>query len=114
NAVALYADVLERDPGNAEAQAALERLEADFVARATAAAEAGDYAVSDRLLADATRVQAGSGQVQDASTQIVELRQGRAGELLQQADEALQRRDVARAQQLLGQLERVSVQAHGL
>jgi formylglycine-generating enzyme required for sulfatase activity len=114
SAAALYAAVLERDPVNADAADGLARLEADLVAQATAAAEAGDYARSDRLLADAARVRPGSGPVQDASTQIVELRQGRAGELMQQAGEALLRRDVARAEQLLAQLERVSAQAQGL
>lgn len=114
SAAALFAAVLEREPGNAEAEAGLARIESDLVAQATAAAEAGDYARSDRLLADAARVRPGSGQVQDASTQIVELRQGRAGELLLQANEALARRDVSRAEHLFGQLERVSAQAQGL
>lgn len=114
NAVARYGEVLARDPGNAEALAGLRRLEAALVAQATAAAEAGDYTSSDRLLADAARIQADSGSVQDASTQIVELRQGRAGELLALANQALARRDLARAQQLLGQLEQVSAQAQGL
>jgi formylglycine-generating enzyme required for sulfatase activity len=114
NAVELFTAVLERDPAHAAARAELGRIEAELVAQATAAAEAGDYARSDQLLADATRIQAGSNQVQDASTRIVELRQGRAGELLQQANEALARRDVARAQHLLGQLEQVSAQAQGL
>lgn len=114
NAAAVYAEVLQRDAAHPLALSGLARLESAVVAQATAAAEAGDYARSDRLLADAARLRPESGNVQDASTQIVELRQDRAGELLQQAHAAANRGDVARAEQLLGQLEQVSAQSQGI
>ena len=114
NAAAAYREVLARDPGHAGAQAALSRIESDFVARANAAAEAGNYAESDRLLALAARVQPGSGTVQDASTRIVEMRQDRAGELLDQAYAAAAEGDLAKAEALLAQLETVSAQARGI
>ena len=114
NAAAVFRKVLDRDPAEPTALSGLTRLESQLVAQATAAAEAGDYEASDRLLADASRVRPGSGLVQNAGTRIVELRQDRAGELLQQANAAAQAGDVARAEQLLAQLERVSVQAQGI
>jgi formylglycine-generating enzyme required for sulfatase activity len=114
NAAAVFRKVLERDPAEPTALGGLGRLESQLVAQATAAAEAGDYEASDRLLADASRVRPGSGTVQNAGTRIVELRQDRAGQLLEQANAAAQSGDVARAEQLLAQLERVSVQAQGI
>ena len=114
NAAAVFRKVLERDSAEPTALSGLSRLEAQLVAQATAAAEAGDYEASDRLLADASRVRPGSGTVQNAGTRIVELRQDRASQLLQQANAAAQSGDVARAEQLLAQLERVSVQAQGI
>lgn len=114
SAADVYREVLARDGGDPTALEGLVRLEAELVAQATVAAEAGDYARSDRLLADAARVNPGSGNVQDASTRIVELRQGRAGELMQQAYDAAGRGDVVRATQLLEQLEQVSAQSQGI
>lgn len=114
NAASAYAEVLALEPQQPEALAGLARLESALVAQATAAAEAGDYARSDRLLADAARVRPGSGQVQDASTRIVELRQGRAGELLEQAHAEVAAGRLERASQLLAQLESVSAQSQGI
>lgn len=114
NAAAVYREVLARAPGHAGAQEALSRMETDFLARAHAAAEAGNYAESDRLLALAARVQPGSAAVQDASTRIVEMRQGRAGELLEQAYVAVADGDLGRAESLLAQLETVSAQSQGI
>lgn len=114
NAAAVFRKVLDRDPAEPTALSGLGRLESQLVAQATAAAEAGDYEASDRLLADASRVRPGSGTVQNAGTRIVELRQDRAGQLLQEANAAAQSGDVARAEQLLAQLEHVSVQAQGI
>jgi formylglycine-generating enzyme required for sulfatase activity len=114
NAAGVYAEVLALEPDQVDALAGLARVESALVAQATAAAEAGDYASSDRLLADAARVRPGSGQVQDASTQIVELRQGRAGELLEQAHGEVAAGRLERASQLLAQLESVSAQSHGI
>ena len=114
NAAALYREVLRTDPQNSAAQAGLDKLESDLIAQATAAAEAGNYAESDRLLADAGKVRPGSSAVQNASTRIVELRQGRAGELLQQAGAAIDAGDLERAEQLLAQLDQVSAQQQGV
>jgi formylglycine-generating enzyme required for sulfatase activity len=114
NAAAVYAEVLQRDPSEPTALAELARLESELLVQATAAAEAGDYTRSDRLVADASRLRPGSGSVQDTSTRIVEMRQDRAGQLLQQAHDAIGSGDLARAEQLLAQLERVSAQSQGI
>jgi formylglycine-generating enzyme required for sulfatase activity len=114
NAAEVYRQVLSRAPGHAGAQAALARIENDLVARANAAAEAGDYDESDRLLALAARVQPGSGAVQNASTRIVEMRQDRAAQLLDEGYAAAAQGDLERAQRLLGQLETVSAQSQGI
>jgi formylglycine-generating enzyme required for sulfatase activity len=111
SAVALLQDVLQRDPQHAEAADALARIESALVARATAAAEAGEYARSERLLAEAGRVRPGSDDVQNASTRIVELRQDRAGQLAQQVTAAINSEDLDRARGLLAELEQVTVQA---
>lgn len=114
NAADVYAAILAQDSRHAEALAGLSRVETELVGRATAAAEAGDYALSDKLLADAARARPGSGQVQNAGSQIVQMRQDRATELLREAHTAASRGDVARAEQLLAQLEQVSAQAQGI
>ena len=114
SAASIYVQILLRDPQQPDAQAGLMRIETELVAQATAAAEAGDYARSDKLLADAARARPGSGGVQDAGSQIVEMRQSRANELLQQARAAAMRGQVERAEQLLAQLEQVSAQAQGI
>ena len=114
NAAALYREILRTDPNNQAAQAGLDKLENDLIAQATAAAEGGNYAESDRLLADAGKVRPGSNAVQNASTRIVEMRQGRASDLLQQAEAAIDAGDLARAEQLVAQLESVSAQQQGV
>jgi formylglycine-generating enzyme required for sulfatase activity len=114
NAAAIYRDVLRTDPNNAAATEGLSKLESDLIARATAAAEAGQYSESDRLLADAGRVRPGSQNVQNASTRVVELRQRRADQLLQQAGAAIDAGRLDEATGLLTQLEQVSAQAQGL
>lgn len=114
NAAAIYREVLREQPDNGAAQAGLSRIESALIARASAAAEAGGYAESDRLLAEAGRLRPGSQSVQNASTRIVELRQDRARQLLAQANAAVDAADLDRAQTLLKELETVSAQAQGL
>lgn len=114
NAAAIYRDLLRTDPTNAAANEGLNKLEAELIARATSAAEAGNYTESDRLLADAGRVRPGSQNVQNASTRVVELRQRRADQLTQQVGAAIDAGRLDEASSLLTQLEQVSAQAQGL
>lgn len=114
NAAALYREILRTDPQNLAAQQGLAKIEADLIARATTAAESGDYSQSDKLLAEAGKAQPGSNQVQDAGTRIVELRQERADALLAQANAAIESGDLAAGERLLDELEQVSAQAQGI
>ena len=114
NAAALYREILRTDPDNAAAQQGLVKLETDLIAKATAAAEEGNYAESDRLLADAGKVRPGSSEVQNAGTRIVEMRQGRAGDLAEQAGAAIDAGQLDRAESLLAQLDAVSAQQQGV
>lgn len=110
SALQVYRGILDREPGNAAALQGLQELENLMVARASAAAEAGNYAEADRLLAQAASVQPGSQRVQDAGAQIVELRQRRAQGLEQDIVIAIQGGQYEQAEALIGQLATVSVQ----
>jgi formylglycine-generating enzyme required for sulfatase activity len=114
NAAAIYREILRSDPNNAAAAQGLNQLEAGMIERALAAGQAGNYAEADRLLADAGRVRPGSEAVQNASTRIVQLRQGRAEQLAQQTAQAIEAGNFDQATSLLGQLEQVSAQAQGI
>jgi len=114
NAALVYRSILSRYPDNAAALEGLSKLESDLIARATAAAEAGNYAESDSLLADAGKVRPGSQSVQNASTRIVEMREGAAGNLEQRINAAIDAGQFDQAESLLGQLEAVSAQGQGV
>lgn len=114
SAVSMYQKILLIRPDHPEASAALVAVEAGLIERAMAAAEAGEYAQSDRLLASAGQVRPGSAAVQNASIRVVELRQARAASLLDQANAAITATDLDRAAELLSRLEAVSVQSEGI
>ena len=114
NAAQIYREILVADPQNSAAQQGLAKIESDMVTRATTAAESGNYAQSDKLLADAGKVRPGSSSVQDAGTKIVEMRQDKAAELLAQANAAIASGDLAGAETILDQLEQVSAQSQGI
>lgn len=114
NAAALLRAVLRADPEHPEARAALADIERTLVTRAMAVAEAGDYAASDRLLADAARLHPGSDTVQNASTQIVELRQGRAEALLRRTQAAIDAGALDEAGTVLAELEQVAPLTAGI
>jgi formylglycine-generating enzyme required for sulfatase activity len=114
NAAAIYRDVLRSDPGNSTAIQGLASMEATMIERGLAAAQAGNYPEADRLLAEAGRVSPGSEGVQNASTRVVEIRQGRAEQLAQQTAQAIEANNLDQAATLFAQLEQVSAQAQGL
>ncbi|HET6603281.1 MAG TPA: SUMF1/EgtB/PvdO family nonheme iron enzyme [Xanthomonadaceae bacterium] len=114
NAVALYREILQENPGEPAALAGLVAAESELLTAAAAAATAGDYVESDRLLAHAGQVRPGSEAVQNAGTRIVELRQRRAAELEAEFSAALEQGRIDHAEQLLAQLSQVSAQAEGL
>lgn len=105
NASEIYRQILRGDANNAGAREGLARVERLLVERASTAAESGNFSDSERMLADAGRVAPGSEAVQDASARVVELREQRARELLQQGNAALEAGNLDEAQRLLGQLD---------
>ncbi len=108
NAAAVYRQVQGIQPTNAAAEAGLAAIENGYIVPALAAAEAGRFPESDRLIALAARVRQDSQALQDASKRIVEIRQWRASLLQAQADSALAMGDADRAQVLLPQIERAA------
>jgi formylglycine-generating enzyme required for sulfatase activity len=114
NALAIYRDILQNDPGNSAAQQGIAKLESDLVAQAMSAAESGDYEASERFLAEAGQVQPGSQAVQNASARIVEMRGNRTAPLIAQANQAIDAKQFDRAAELIAQIEQVSAQAQGI
>jgi len=114
NAAAIYREVLRESPDHREAQRGLNDIERELIARALAMAEVGDYAESDRLLAEAGRLRPGSQAVQNASTRVVELRQERARQLLDLANAAIEAGELDEAERLERELGQVSAQAQEL
>lgn len=110
SALQIYREILAREPGNAAAQEGLRALEEALVTRAQAAAEAGNYAEADRLLAQAASVQPGSERVQNAGAQIVELRQRRAQGLEHDIVIAIEAGQYEQAEALIAQLGQVTLQ----
>lgn len=110
SALDAYREVLAKDAKNATASGGVAAIEARLLEQAQAAAQGGDYAGADRLLAQAATVQPGSQRVQDAGVQVMELRQSRAEAMKQDLLAAIGARDFDRAERVFRDLERVSVQ----
>ncbi len=113
-AVAAYREALQAYPEFMPARDGLVRLQSDRLNQALAAAQAGDYAESERLQAEAARILPDSPAAQDMAARIVELRQARTDQLLAQGDAAVDALDLELAARRLAEAERVSVQARGL
>lgn len=113
-AVAAYREALQAFPDFLPARDGLQRLQAEHLNRALAAAQAGEYSESERLQAEAARILPDSPAAQDMAARIVELRQARTEQLLAQGDAAVDALDLELAARRLAEAERVSVQARGL
>ena len=113
-AVAAFREALQAYPDFIPASDGLARLQADHLNRALAAAQKGDYPGSERLQADAARILPGSPALQDMAARIVELRQARTEQLLEQGHAAVDALDLELAARRLAEAERVSLQARGL
>lgn len=114
NASQIYRQILRGDPNNQGANEGLARVERLLIERASAAADSGDFGRSERILADAGRVAPGSEAVQDASARVVELRDQRARELLQQGNAALEAGNLDEAQRVLLLIESEAAGAEGI
>lgn len=109
NAVEIYRALLAADPGSAAARSGLEQVEAALVAQAAQAAEAGDFAAADRLLAQAGEVVPGSSAAQDAGARIVAQREQRAASIEASIESAIDAGDYDEAERQLAQLDGVSL-----
>lgn len=114
SAVAAYREALQAYPEFLPARDGLVRLQDDHLNRALAAAQAGEYADSEALMADAARILANSPAHQDRSARISELRQVRTDQLLGQGHAAVDALDLELAARRLQQAEVVSLQSVGM
>lgn len=114
NAVAAYRDVLSMSADNPAALAGLDAIVASILDEATSAAESGDYDEAEQRLAEATLVGSNTDAVQNAATRIVELRQARASQLIEQINSQIVNRDLDGAAARLSELEDVSAQAESV
>ena len=114
SAAKTYRDVLAISPGNPTALTGLDNIVASILEEATEAAESGDYDEAEQRLAEATLVGSSTDAVQNAATRIVELRQARAAQLVEQINSQIVNRDLDGAAARLADLENVSAQAEGV
>lgn len=113
-AVAAYREALAAFPDYLPARDGLARLQAERLNLALAAAQTGDYAGSERYLAEAGRIIPDSSTLQDRAARITELRQARAEQLLAQGHAAVDALDLDLAERRLAEAGRASLQARGL
>lgn len=113
-AVAAYREALALFPDYLPARDGLARLQARHLDRALSAAQSGDYAAAERLLAESGRIVPDSPAQQDMAARIVELRQARTEQLLAQGHAAVDALDLELAARRLEEAGQVSVQAQGL
>lgn len=114
NAAALYRDILRTDANNSAARQGLNKIESDLIAAADAAANQGNFAEAERLLADAGKAQPGSQAVQNAAARLVERRSSQLAGLISEANEAVTAKNLARADELLAQLEQLAANDDGV
>lgn len=109
NAVEVYRALLAANPDSAAARSGLEQVEAALLAQASAAAESGDFAAADRLLAQAAEVVPGSSAAQDAGARIVAQREQRAASMEASVEAAIDGGQYDEAERLLSQLDGLSL-----
>lgn len=109
NAVEVYRALLSSNPDSEAARAGLRQVESTLVEQASAAAEAGDFASSDQLLALAAEVVPGSSAAQDAGARIVAQREQRAASIEASVEAAIEAGQYDEGERLLAQLDGVSL-----
>ncbi|MGH8182488.1 MAG: formylglycine-generating enzyme family protein, partial [Rhodanobacteraceae bacterium] len=102
-ALAVYRKVLTLDPENVVAREGLQRVQQAALDRALSAAAQNEDAKADAALADAAAILPSSPALTDTRTRITAMRSGRAGNLMTQAESALDAGNLDLAQRLAGQ-----------
>jgi formylglycine-generating enzyme required for sulfatase activity len=114
NALALYRKVLSIDAGNRIADEGLARIERGYLDRALGAAAADDFALADKVLADASPIRPGSQALLDTRSQIEGLRRQRGETVLSQARSALDAGNTELAERLAKSAQSISPDLAGL
>ena len=114
NALALYRKVLAIDSGNRVADEGLARIERGYLERALGAAAQDDFALADKVLAEASPIRPGSQDLLDTRSQIEGLRRQRGETVLSQARSALDAGNTALAEQLAKSAQSISPDLAGL
>ncbi|NII09387.1 formylglycine-generating enzyme family protein [Oleiagrimonas sp. C23AA] len=114
NALAVYRQVMQIDPGNAVAEQGLARIQQHSLDQALSAAAQEDFDAADAALARAAEISPDSQNLQDVRGRIEGLRRQRAESLLAQARSALDGGNVKLAQQLAAQAMQASTDVPGI
>jgi formylglycine-generating enzyme required for sulfatase activity len=114
SALAIYRDVLTRDPGNRLADAGLASIERGFLETALGAAAQDDFAGADATLAEASAIRPGSPVLLETRARIEGIRRQRAETVLAQARSALDSGNADLAEQLAKKAQSISPDLAGL
>lgn len=114
NALELYRQVQKLDPQNAVAEQGVSQVQRVVLDRALAAVAQNDFAGAEQSMAEAGPIQPDSPQLRDVRSQIDNIRQQRATNILAQARSALDAGNIDLAKQLAGQAQSISPQVAGL
>lgn len=114
SALAIYREVLKRDPGNRLADAGLASIEREYLDRALGAAAQDDFSGADTTLALASAIRPGSPALLETRARIEGIRRQRAETVLAQARSALDSGNADLAEQLAKKAQSVSADLAGL
>ncbi len=114
SALAIYREVLKRDPGNHLADAGLASIERGYLDRALGAAARDDFVGADATLGLASAIRPGSPALLETRTRIDGIRRQRAETVLAQARSALDSGNADLAEQLAKRAQSISADLAGL
>jgi formylglycine-generating enzyme required for sulfatase activity len=114
NALEVYRQVQKLDPQNAVAAQGILQVQRVVLDRALAAVAQNDFAGAEQSMTEATPIQPDSPQLHEVRSQIDNIRQQRAANVLAQARSALDAGNIDLAKQLAGQAQSISPQLAGL
>ena len=114
NALAVYRQVMDIDPGNTVAQQGIEHIQRQVLDAALGAVARDDFAGADKALAQAAEIAPGTQALQDTRGRVEGIRRQRAVSVLAQARSALDAGNLQLAAQLRQQALTISPDVPGL
>lgn len=114
NALEIYRQIMELDPGNRLADAGLAVIERRYLDRALAESARDEFGKADASLAEAAAIRPGSQELLETRTRIEGLRRQRAESVLAQARSALDAGNADLADQLVQRAQAISADLAGL